>query len=81
MKYLLIAVLIDAGGETSALYPPTWYDDAAACEERGEGFRHWALEESEPGAQAAYFDCLGLTPLEIRIMDDMIPYKMPQLPQ
>ena len=81
MKYLLIAMIIDASGDASALYPSSWYDEEAACEARGEEFRSAMLAQTERDVEAVYFDCQRLTPLEIIVMSDMMPYKMPHLPE
>jgi hypothetical protein len=86
MKYLLIALVVYANGDTSGLFPTSWFDDEAACEARGEDFASAMMagmvEDAEDRvAQAAYFDCLELSPLEIAIMNDAMPFGMPRAPQ
>lgn len=81
MKYLLIAMIIDSSGQASALYPPSWHDEEAACQARGQEFRSAMLDQTERDVEAVYFDCQRLTPLEIIVMSDMMPYKMPHRPE
>ncbi|GEM_PF-4397550 len=81
MKYLLIAMIIDSSGQASALYPPSWHDEEASCQARGQEFRSAMLGQTERDVEVVYFDCQRLTPLEIIVMSDMMPYKMPHLPE
>jgi len=86
MKYLLIALVVYANGDTSGLFPTSWFNDEAACEARGEDFAdammEGTVEDTEDRvAQAAYFDCLGLSPLEITVMSGAMPYTMPRMLQ
>lgn len=39
------------------------------------------LGQTERDVEAVYFDCQRLTPLEIIVMSDMMPYKIPHRPE
>lgn len=81
MKYLLIAVIVYASGDTSGLYPTSWFDDEATCQARGESM-HDELSGMESGETLeVYFDCIGLSPLDILIMGEAIPYRIPRQPE
>ena len=82
MKYLLLAIMVYANGETSGMMPTSWFDDEAACVARGEEFRGFAFEEHGLSREtdAVHFDCIGLTSLEIMILDGALPYQMPGMP-
>ena len=82
MKYLLLALLVYADGETSGMMPTSWFDDEASCIVRGEEFQRFALQDQAvvKEVESAHFDCMGLEPLDVIIMGEAMPYRLPWLP-
>lgn len=78
MKYLLTAIIVMADGGTSGLMPTSWFNTEVECVERGDELRLSMLQEQT--AQAAYFDCMAFSPLEIVIIGEALPYRAPEFP-